>query len=102
MKSRGISCIVHLKFLLTWGIMSIFLVGIINAQTTQNPKRKITGNIYDNRGEAVIGASIREKGTANGTISDVQGHFELSVPLNSTLQVSFVGYKTKEVTVSSD
>lgn len=90
-----------LKFLLTWAIMSLCLVGVINAQETQNSKHKVSGKVYDNKGDAVIGASIREKGTSNGTISDIQGHFEILIPLNSTLQISFVGYKTREVNVSS-
>ena len=45
-------------------------------------------------GEPVIGASVVEGRTTNGTITDVDGNFSLSVPANSTLNISFVGYKT--------
>ena len=51
-------------------------------------------------GEPLIGATIREKGGANGTVTDIDGRFFLSVPDSAVLQVSFVGYKTLEVNVT--
>ena len=57
----------------------------------------VKGHVKDAMGE-VIGANIVEKGnTANGTITDVNGNFTLSVPQGATLVVSFIGYKTQEV-----
>ena len=52
---------------------------------------KIKGTVIDANGEVVIGASVVVKGTANGTITDIDGNFILSdVPTNGTIQVSFV------------
>lgn len=60
----------------------------------------VKGTVKDGAGETIIGASVVEKGTTNGTITDFDGNFTLNVPSNSTLQISFVGYKTQEVAVS--
>ena len=59
---------------------------------------QIKGNVLDNTKEPIIGASILEKGTTNGTITDLDGNFILDVSSNqSTLIISYVGYKTQEV-----
>ena len=58
-----------------------------------------TYNIVDDTGVSVIGASVLEKGTTNGTITDIDGKFSISVSKESTLVVSFVGYSTQEIPV---
>lgn len=66
----------------------------------QNSKIKVKGVVNDAMGP-VIGASIVEKGnTGNGTITDIDGNFSLNVSSNSTLIVSFVGYKAQEIPVA--
>ncbi|WP_308777103.1 TonB-dependent receptor [uncultured Bacteroides sp.] len=60
----------------------------------------IRGIVKDARGETVIGASVVEKGTTHGTITDLDGNFELQVDPKSTLVVSFVGFKTQEIPVN--
>ena len=55
-------------------------------------KRSITGGIVDATGEPVIGASVVELGTTNGTITDFDGNFSLSVEPDGKIQVTFVGY----------
>ncbi len=65
--------------------------------TEQQQSVAITGIVTDTNGEAVIGASVIEKGTSNGTITDINGRFTLNVKEGATLQVSYVGYKTQEV-----
>ena len=62
--------------------------------------RQVSGNVKDAMG-AIIGASIVEKGTTNGTITDMDGNFVLNVQPGATLVVSYVGYKTKEVKVGT-
>lgn len=81
-------------------LLSFFclMCGSAFAQTTV---MQIKGNVSDKSGEAVIGATIGIEGTANGTISDLNGDFHLSVPQNSVLKISFVGYKTEEIKVTS-
>lgn len=60
----------------------------------------VKGTVVDASGEAVIGASISVRGTTNGTITDIDGNFLLSnVPDGSVLLVSYIGYKTQEITV---
>lgn len=66
----------------------------------QNSTIKVKGVVNDAMG-TVIGASIVEKGNAgNGTITDIDGNFSLNVSSNSTLIVSFVGYKAQEIPVA--
>lgn len=62
-------------------------------------KKSITGIITDTAGEAVIGASIVEVGTTNGTVSDVEGNFTLSVSDNASIQVSFIGFSSQTLSV---
>lgn len=61
----------------------------------------IKGNVLDNLGEPVIGASVLVEGTTNGVITDLDGNFILSnVPTDAILLVSYVGYKTQRIQVS--
>lgn len=60
----------------------------------------ISGNVKDSNGEPIIGASVLEKGTTNGIITDFDGNFNLTVNPNSILSISFVGYKTQEISVN--
>ena len=69
---------------------------IISQQST----KKITGKVVDQSGESIIGANVVEKGTTNGSITDVDGNFTLSVDPNSTLIFSYIGYTTMEIPVS--
>ena len=63
-------------------------------------QQTITGTIVDETGEGLPGATVLEKGTSNGTITDVDGKFTLPVNENAVLNVSFVGYKSVEVPVN--
>ena len=59
----------------------------------------VQGVVKDETGEAVIGASVIQKGTSNGAVTDFDGNFQLSVPKNATLVISYIGYSTQEVAV---
>lgn len=61
--------------------------------------KQVSGVVTDGTGETVIGASVLEKGTTNGTITDLDGKFILTVNENAVLQISYVGYTTQEVPV---
>ena len=63
---------------------------------------QITGRVVDVNGEPLIGANVTEQGTTNGTITDFDGMFVLSVEKNTTLVVSYVGYKDQEVRAHKD
>jgi TonB-dependent SusC/RagA subfamily outer membrane receptor len=64
-------------------------------------QKRVTGTITDVNGEPVIGANVVEKGTTNGSITDQDGNFSLTVPDNALLQVSFIGYVTKDIKVGT-
>ena len=70
-------------------------------QKVTQQKRTITGVVKDIHEEPVIGANVVEKGTTNGTITDIDGKFSLSVSENSTLLVSYIGYANQEVKVGN-
>lgn len=60
---------------------------------------EITGKVLDATGESIIGANITVKGTNNGTITDIEGHFRLNAPIGSTLIFNYIGYTSVEITV---
>ncbi|MFK8104703.1 MAG: SusC/RagA family TonB-linked outer membrane protein [Saprospiraceae bacterium] len=74
-------------------MLVLFAVGITLAQRT------VTGTITDDGGETLIGANVLEKGTANGTTTEVDGTYSLSVADGATLVISYVGYDDLEVAV---
>ena len=76
-------------------------VSPITQEVLQNSV-KITGKVVDVQGEPVIGATVMEKGTTNGIITDVDGNFTLNVYPNRKFQVSYVGYQTQEITIGSN
>ncbi|PIB37395.1 SusC/RagA family protein [Reichenbachiella sp. 5M10] len=59
----------------------------------------VQGKIVDDTGEPLPGATVQQKNSTNGTITDVDGNFSLTVPSDATLMVTFIGFKTREVTV---
>ncbi len=63
-------------------------------------KITVTGHVTDEQGEDLIGATIMEKGTSNGTSADIEGNFTINVPGNAILVVSYVGYDPMEVPVN--
>lgn len=61
----------------------------------------VKGVVKDSKfGDPIIGASVLQKGTTNGTISDMDGNFMLEVPGGSVVVISYIGYKSQEMTVS--
>lgn len=67
----------------------------------QQNGKKITGVVVDAKGEAIIGANIVEKGTTNGTTTDVDGKFSLLLPEKAIIQLSYIGYLSKEMSVNN-
>lgn len=62
---------------------------------------KITGLVTDEKGEPLIGASVKIKGDNSGTITDLSGHFDLNAPTDAILVISYIGYDPKEVPVNA-
>lgn len=65
-------------------------------------KISASGTVIDDTGQPVIGATVMEKGTTNGTVTDIDGHFQLKTTDGSTLVISYVGYTTQEVKEGTD
>ena len=77
------------RFLMS--ITLIFACTVMYAQT------EITGTVIDENGEGVIGATVMEKGTSNGTVTDFDGNFTLKVEEGKTLVITYIGYDPVEV-----
>ena len=84
-------------------IQWLFLTALFSLVTMNGyaQGKAVTGKIIDSTGEPVIGASVLVKGTSNGVISDIDGNFSLQgVANDAILQISFVGYKSQEISVA--
>lgn len=84
-------------------ILTILFLTVAVVQGLGQQSRTITGRVYDaSDGSNMIGATVAVKGTTNGVITDVNGRFRINVAgENAVLEVSFVGYQTQEVSVTS-
>lgn len=69
---------------------------------TQQRKINVSGTVVDEKGEPIIGASVAQKGTKSGAITDLNGNFKLSVPNGAELTISYIGFTPQTVTVSGD
>lgn len=67
----------------------------------QQNVRKITGKVTDKTGEPIIGANVVVKGTSNGTISDVDGNYVLEVPDAASIQISYIGYLSQDISIGN-
>jgi len=70
----------------------------MNVQAQQT--KKVTGTVVDATGEPVIGATVMQKGTTNGTVTDIDGNYTLDVPAGATLVISYIGMATQEVSAN--
>ena len=74
---------------------------LIFASTLSYAQTEITGTVLDDLGEGVIGATIKEKGTSNGTVTDLDGNFKLNVAEGAILVITYIGFDTQEVPAKS-
>lgn len=81
-------------------IVAMFLLAfLLPACLYAQEKLKVTGQVFDEANMSIPGAAVMEKGTTNGTVTDMDGNFTLTVSgKNAVLVVSFIGYKTQEIT----
>jgi iron complex outermembrane receptor protein len=72
---------------------------VMNSINSTQTAGKISGSVTDENGVPIIGASVVVKGSGKGTITDVNGYYTLEVPSHATVQFSYIGSESKEVTV---
>ena len=77
------------------GLLTLLMPIIVLAQDIT-----VQGTVTDEAGETLIGATVQQKGTSNGTVTDFDGNFTLTVPTNAILSVSYIGYTPKEIAVN--
>lgn len=82
------------------GLLLVFVLTLFSAKTYAQD-RSVSGKVSDPSGEPIPGATVVEKGTQNGVITDMDGNFRITIGDNATLVVSFVGYSNKEVVVGN-
>ena len=80
-------------FRLALTLVLSLIVGTVSAQT-------VSGNVVDETGEAVIGATVMEKGTKNATVTDFDGNFTINMGDGKVLVISYIGMQTQEVNVA--
>ena len=93
LKMRSWKCFVLFFFL--W--ISLRTSSEAYAQTNE-----VVGKVTDTDGVPLIGATVLEKGTMNGVVADIDGEFRLSISVNALIEVSFLGFVTKEITYSGE
>ena len=69
---------------------------VVTLKTAGNVKL-VSGTVVDSNGEPIIGANVVEKGTTNGTVTDISGNFSLNINDSGILQVSYIGFNTQDV-----
>ena len=72
-------------------------LALLLVSTIMYAQSEISGSVVDASGETIIGATVMEKGTSNGTITDFDGNFTIKVSEGTILVVSYIGYQTQEV-----
>ena len=87
-------------------MLSLGMVGGLSAYSVpamasvqQAQTIKVSGQVVDQEGEPLIGATVKVKGATTGSITDFDGNFTIDAPANGTLVVSYVGYKDREIAV---
>lgn len=85
-------------------IILFLLVGVftssLNLFAQTNDRITVQGIVKDNQGIPTIGANVIEKGSSNGTVTDMDGHFSINVSPTATLVFSYIGYETQEVPIA--
>lgn len=80
--------------------LTLLLFSLFTVSFTAVAQMKVTGVVKDNTGETVIGATVREQGSSEGTVSDLDGNFAITVKSKSSvLEISYVGCKTQIIKV---
>lgn len=81
-------------------VVSSFRLKEVSAESLQTGSINVTGVITDSKGETIIGASVVEVGTTNGTITGIDGDFSIQVAPGAKLRITYIGYNEKEYVIT--
>ncbi len=79
----------------------LMLIAVVVFALDVSAQSTVSGHVKDDTGEDVIGATIMEKGTSNGTVTDFDGNFKLECKEGATLVITYIGYDPQEVTAKN-
>ena len=95
-----------MKKLVVQNLLKVWLCAMVSFMTVtlyaQGNSFKVSGTVKDNTGELVIGATVIDTKTKNGCVADVDGNFSLEVTPNSSIKVSFIGYKSQTIAIKAE
>lgn len=82
---------------LKWLVVLFLLMTTTSSMAQQ---KNISGQVRDENSEPLIGVTIKLKGSGQGTVTDLDGHFKLQAPADGILEISYIGYKRQEVAIA--
>ena len=91
-----------LKKLINQVKLTTFMLMLCSVSLFAQNKTPISGVIVDVEGEPIMGVNVVEKGSSNGTISDIDGKFSLSATENAIVRISYLGHIPQEITANKD
>ena len=84
-----------------WGKKALLSMMLLIVSTVMYAQTEASGTVIDETGEGVIGATVMEKGTSNGTVTDLDGNFTLKVAAGATIVITYIGYDAVEMPAST-
>ena len=90
----------YLKKSFSFSTFGLFLMLILSSNLYAQNDKNVTGKVTDNKGESILGASVKIKNTTTGIATDIEGKFSLNVPNDAILIVTSVGYDDQEVNIN--
>lgn len=78
-------------------LLLLFVMALLPLSVFAQGMISVSGTVLDQNGDPLIGCTVQLKGSSVGTVTDLDGHFQIKVPEDKMLVFSFIGYKTKEV-----
>ena len=84
-----------------WGKKTLLSMMLLIVSTVMYAQTEASGTVIDETGEGVIGATVMEKGTSNGTVTDLDGNFKLNVAAGATIVITYIGYDAVEMPAAS-
>ena len=81
-------------------MLLVLFIALLSPMSVWAQSIQLTGTVTDASNEPIIGASVVEKGTTNGVITDFEGNFTINVSAKATIVISYVGFQTQEIALN--